>query len=190
MVKRQTVWLSTMMVLSLMLIGYYTMNNGTPGAPGTASVTTTNTTPTNQGGASQTGTNVPATPTLSQGQQPASASDLLVQKQTQVLKELSQREETAMKVIDNSSSSSDSIQTATQDLQQATALQAGVQNAESAVESLGYAQCAVVPTPSGTGATVYVQAKSLTPMKAAEVLDVVSQNTGISVDNIHVAAQN
>jgi stage III sporulation protein AH len=26
-VKRQTVWLSTMMVLSLMLIGYYTMNN-------------------------------------------------------------------------------------------------------------------------------------------------------------------
>ena len=40
MVKRQTVWLSTMMVLSLMLIGYYTMNNGTPGAPGTASVTT------------------------------------------------------------------------------------------------------------------------------------------------------
>ncbi|MCL6593887.1 MAG: SpoIIIAH-like family protein [Alicyclobacillus sp.] len=29
MVKRQTVWLSTMMVLSLMLIGYYTMNGDT-----------------------------------------------------------------------------------------------------------------------------------------------------------------
>lgn len=190
MVKRQTVWLSTMMVLSLMLIGYYTMNNGTPGSTGTASVTTTNTTAADQGGSSQASPNQGATPTLSQGQQTTSASDLLVQKQTQVLKQLSQREATAMKVIDNSSSSSDSIQSAEQEVQQTSALQAGIQNAQSAVESLGYTQCAVVPTPSGNGATVYVQAKSLTPMKAAEVLDVVSQNTGISADNIHVSTQN
>lgn len=36
MVKRQTVWLSTMMVLSLMLIGYYTL--GTPASPSTQDV--------------------------------------------------------------------------------------------------------------------------------------------------------
>jgi stage III sporulation protein AH len=36
MVKRQTVWLSTMMVLSLMLIGYYTMSNQTSTTSGDA----------------------------------------------------------------------------------------------------------------------------------------------------------
>lgn len=33
MAKRQTIWLSTMMVLSLMLIGFYTVNNNTEPVP-------------------------------------------------------------------------------------------------------------------------------------------------------------
>lgn len=180
MVKRQTVWLSTMMVLSLMLIGYYTMNNGNSGTSnnGGPLVASTNTPPV------QGSTGV--TPTLA-GQ--TSASDAVLNAQTQVKDELAKRSEMALKIIDNGNSTSDQIQNATQDLTQVNALTAGIDNAETAVESQGYAQCAVVPTANDNGATVYVVGKTLTALKAAEILDVVSQNTGIPPENIHVQTQ-
>jgi len=83
-VKRQTVWLSTMMVLSLMLIGYYTMNNPTsptsaPGSnPSGTVVTGTDTTPgsttSGAGGVAGSGTTTSGSTTTPNASQTSSSS--------------------------------------------------------------------------------------------------------------------
>ncbi|MCL6445545.1 MAG: SpoIIIAH-like family protein [Alicyclobacillus sp.] len=174
MVKRQTVWLSTMMVLSLMLIGYYTMNNGAQstgaGANGSEPVSVT----------------TPEEPAVTDDSQQGSGSDMTSQNangqdffanwQTTVRTNLSRSQDRDLTIIGNNSSTAEEIAQAQDDLKQLSNLQGGIESAQEAVIADGYQDCAIVPNADNTKLDVYVQTKKpLTALAAASIQYLVNQ---------------
>lgn len=204
MVKRQTVWLSTMMVLSLMLIGYYTMNSGTTtttSATGGSSIATStqdagNSTGTSgathksggtttSSGKSQASTTSKTTsnPTASQ---PTSGQDWFTNYQTKVDQQIAKEEGDAEQVIGNSNASTQQISQAQQDMRQYEALSGGIMQAREAVIGEGYKNCVIVPNSSGNGAQVWVQTKQLTASDAVKVMNIVSQQLNVPINSVIV----
>lgn len=209
MVKRQTVWLSTMMVLSLMLIGYYTMNN--PSSPaasssstggtavstgvaenppissgGSASSSASQTSSSSASGSSQGTSAAPGSSTSASSSSTASSSnDFFVQEQTQVDSQMSKQLATLQQVISNTSASSATISQAEQQLQSLTNLQGNLLEAKDAVIGDGYQDCVIVPTGSAK-LIVYVKATKFGATDAVNVLNIVSQQMNIPMTNIVV----
>jgi stage III sporulation protein AH len=218
-VKRQTVWLSTMMVLSLMLIGYYTMNNdggltatknpdgssvatsATPPDSGQSSQTsgTGTTGATSQSGTSQTGTGSQAgtsgqtsttgTGTSQAGGTASSSSDWYVNMETQLEQQYAQQVDTYNQVISNSSASADQIGQAKQKLEQLQTLVGNLETARDRVLGQGYKDCVIIPDASGQKAVVYVKTDKLTAQQAVSIVNVVSQQLNLPVVNVTVQAK-
>ncbi|MCF8563590.1 SpoIIIAH-like family protein [Alicyclobacillus tolerans] len=207
MVKRQTVWLSTMMVLSLMLIGYYTMNNGVQTTTQTDNTTQVTTAPGSSAStastANSTGSSAstPSSNTASSSSSAAnstpnpaststagtSATDWFAQTQTQITQELSRQEDVYSQIIASNNSSAAQVSQAETQLKQLETLIGELGNARDAVLGEGYQQCVIVPNLKSNEATVYVKAASkLSPADAVKIMNVVSQNLNIPINNVVV----
>ncbi|MDP9728744.1 SpoIIIAH-like family protein [Alicyclobacillus tolerans] len=181
MVKRQTVWLSTMMVLSLMLIGYYTMNNPTETTNASSpSVTTTVGTPDSASSSTSPSLNASSSQSTSE-----SSVDFFVATQTQVDKNMSETLDNLRSVIANSNASTEQIGSAEDQIKQLMDLKGQMANAVDAVEGAGYKECVVVPD-ANDKFTVYVSAKKLSADDAVQVMNLVAQQLGVPMTNIIV----
>lgn len=214
MVKRQTVWLSTMMVLSLMLIGYYTMNNGGQQAATSndnGPMVSTAVEPAPSG--SQTGAaHAPQSPAEGMGTKatqaatattPANAkstsaqttsgvpnesvSDWFINYQNQVEQNLSQKEDMYQSILTNNNASTEQIARAEQELQQLHNLEGGMADAMDAIKGEGYKNCVIVPNVDGNSVTVYVQApKGLTADQAVQIMNIVSRQMNVPINHVYV----
>jgi stage III sporulation protein AH len=217
MVKRQTVWLSTMMVLSLMLIGYYTMNNGdsTGLNSGDTTVSTGISTPDGQqttqtgGNGNQNtgktttgkaqGTNGQTGNTGKQGSPgsnppatPTSGNAWYSSLQDQIEQTLGEKIDTELQIINSSSSSNAQVEAAQQKLTSLQSLDGGIKSAQEQVIGEGYSNCVIVPISSPNSlldkATVYVQTKSLSAADAVKVMNIVSQQLNLPIVQVQVVA--
>ncbi len=192
MVKRQTVWLSTMMVFSLMLIGYYTL--GTPPTPNTAQgVGTTATTVVGAGGsvsASGSGKGngkTPSTVTTSansilSGQSP---SDWFVQASLDQTQAQSKVIQTLQQTLTNPKVSQ---QVASQAYTELTAIQTQTEQASRIHDLLvgQYPDSLVVFNPKNQ-VHVWVETQSLSPTAAVKVINLVAQTLGIQSNQVTVS---
>ncbi|MCY0896368.1 MAG: SpoIIIAH-like family protein [Alicyclobacillaceae bacterium] len=182
MVKRQTVWLSTMMVLSLMLIGYYTMNNPsetTSAEGGTATTSVVAPTVTSSSGSTST------TPAASAGT--TNPNDFFVSTQTQLDKNMSEQLDNLRSVVANANASPEQIGNAETSIKHIMDLRGEMANARDAVLGDGYKECVIVPD-AGDRYTVYVESKAISPTDAVKIMNLVSQQLGVSMANIIVTA--
>lgn len=198
MVKRQTVWLSTMMVLSLMLIGYYTMNSGTTTTTTSGGSGPSITTTTQGGGATQDNGGSTSKPSSQSGQdtskgtsskatsQPASGTDWFTNYQTHVEQTITAKEAAATQILANSNSSTQQLSQAQQEMRQETALMGAISQARDAVIGEGYSNCVIAPDANGTDVQVYVQAKTLTASQAVKVMNIVSQQLNVPINSVIV----
>ncbi|GLG00962.1 hypothetical protein Alches_10010 [Alicyclobacillus hesperidum subsp. aegles] len=188
MVKRQTVWLSTMMVLSLMLIGYYTMNNQaspTTTTPTTSNTTTVVTTPdTGNSAQTQSGDNQPNNSSSETGM--TSTGNWYNSLQTLVNNQISQRISNYQSVIANNNASQSQIAEAQKALGNEESLYNSLQQATQAVLAEGYANAVIEPDKDQKTFTVYVQAKDISRADAVKIMNVVSQQLDVSILNISV----
>lgn len=194
MVKRQTVWLSTMMVLSLMLIGYYTVNNGsgsggTSTTGGTESITTASTP--NSGSASGSTSNGSGSGSSTASQQGNSTADWFAESKTTQQQDFAQQDQTYKTIISADKSTNAEVVQAQQADKQLNAIQGAIGQAQDAVKAEGYKDCVIFPTmDTHTGAVtkvnVYVQTSKLSQDQAVKVMNAVSQNMGVSINNIVV----
>ncbi len=197
MVKRQTVWLSTMMVLSLMLIGYYTVNNGA--GSGTSSTTGTDSITTAEAPAgNSTSTSTNSTSSASSGQANTVSSqksgqtvDWFAESKTTQQQKFAQQDEVYKTIISSDRSTNAQVVQAQQADNQLTAIEGAVAQAQDAVLAEGFSDCVIFPTTDPktgqvTKVSVYVQTNNLTSDQAVKVMNVVSQNMGISINNIVV----
>ncbi|MBX5436311.1 MAG: SpoIIIAH-like family protein [Alicyclobacillaceae bacterium] len=197
MVKRQTVWLSTMMVLSLMLIGYYTMNSGseTASSAGTETsppVTAVNNPPASHssgasgdtGGTQATSASDASSPANAEG---GSSDDFFVIQQTSVTAQITRNEDRLMQVLSNDNASQADIANAEQQLKKLQSWQGGIESAEEEIKGDGYLDCAIVPNADYSEVKVYVRSKSpLTKLDAAKIMDIVSEQLNFPMENIVV----
>lgn len=190
MVKRQTVWLSTMMVLSLMLIGYYTMNNngtqtagsGTQGNGTSTETVSPSVLDNTTGGTGSTGATTGAGMTTGT----TSVDDFFVIQQTNAMNQIAREEQTYLDVLANNSSTATQIDQAEQQLQKLQGMQGSIQSVAETIKSDGYNNCAIVPSADGSIVTVYVKARSLTALNAAKLMNLVSQQLSMPIDNVRV----
>ena|GEM_PF-2198536 len=206
MVKRQTVWLSTMMVLSLMLIGYYTINSGGSNpSPTDNSVATASTSPpasatgnattgaqnTPSGSSNATDTSSSANTSGTASGNAVSASDWFVQSRTQVEQNMTKSTDMYEQIMANQSSTNAEVAQAQQDLEQVQSIQGGMQNARDAILGDGYQDVVIFPNidpKSGdlTSVSVYVKTNQLSTNQAVQIMNIVSQHMSTPLDNITV----
>lgn len=192
MVKRQTVWLSTMMVLSLMLIGYYTMNNetSTTTASTNQSDVTTSVSPatgntiganTAQSGSNNGTSNTKDTTTAPSG------SDWFVNMETTQTQQMSQEMDNQRTILANNNATSAQLSQAEQKLQQLTSLQGELATAREVVLGKGYQDCVIVPSSDSMKFTVNVKsASTVTAAQAVSIMNAVSQELNVSAANVIV----
>lgn len=191
MVKRQTVWLSTMMVLSLMLIGYYTMNNPASPAsttPTNPSSTTDTTSPTSgtQATDANTTSSSPKTTGASVSTTASSGSDWYTNEQTIVYQEISQKIDSLNSVMANNNSSTDQIATAAKALGQEQSLYTSLQQATQAIIADGYKSAVISPDKNQENFKVYVETNDLKGQDAVKIMNIVSQQLDVPMLNISV----
>ncbi len=193
MVKRQTVWLSTMMVFSLMLIGYYTL--GTPPVSNTAQGTGSNAatvvgagvsvpagvTSKGSGSKSSGATTTSANGILS-GQSP---SDWFVQASLDQSQAQSKVIQTLQQTLTNPKVSQ---QVASQAYSELTAIQTQAEQASRIHDLLvgQYPDSLVVFNPKNQ-VHVWVETKSLGPTAAVKVINLVAQTLGIQSNQVIVS---
>lgn len=193
MVKRQTVWLSTMMVLSLMLIGYYTMNNEssltTTSSNGTSVVTSTTAVP----GSNSTSGNQTTANRTSGSQNTAAATgtpttttDWFVNMQTQLDTEMTKQIDAEEQILANNNASAQELSQAEDKLRQLQNGQGALANAKEMILAKGYQDCVIVPSTNGNQVVVYVKASQLSNTKAVELMNIVSQQLNVSASNVIV----
>ncbi len=193
MVKRQTVWLSTMMVLSLMLIGYYTLGSpptgsktngqnwfGT-GVTGSTVVTT---------GAPQVSTTKNATAANnSAATNPSASSGIPSDWFVQASLNQSQQQSKVIQTLQNMLSDPRISQSAASSAyQQLTTIQSEQESASKIHDLLvgeGYPDSLVLFNPQNQ-VHVYVETKSITPVSAVKVINLVSQTLGIPSNQVIV----
>ncbi|MHB1629818.1 MAG: SpoIIIAH-like family protein [Bacilli bacterium] len=194
MVKRQTVWLSTMMVFSLMLIGYYTL--GTPPVPNTNTaqggghgVTTVGgagaTVPASisgKGHGKSTGTVTTSANSILSGQSP---SDWFVQASLDQSQSQSKVIQTLQQTLTNPKVSQ---QVASHAYTELTAIQTQAEQASRIHDLLvgQYPDSLVVFNPKNQ-VHVWVETQSLSPTAAVKVINLVAQTLGIQSNQVTVS---
>src|ERR1700730_17749576 len=138
MVKRQTVWLSTMMVLSLMLIGYYTVNTNT---------TTTTNTPDLGIGVNTTGTSDKTsvqTDTTAADSSKLTGSDYFAQLRMDAANQESRQQDQLTQIKLDTKASSQDVEAASQKLDQLNAAQAKIATLEDTIKGLGFKDAVII----------------------------------------------
>lgn len=174
MAKRQTIWLSTMMVLSLMLIGFYTVNNNVQ------QVGTTNQTTGKQQSAPKQDTNKDSAQTTME------QSDYFVAQHLQDQQNEGKQEQTLEAVIANAQAPADKVEQAKKDLANFRATQEKIDKVTDAIDAEGYPD-ALVELKNGK-VNVTVQAQTLDNQKAVRIMDIVSKTMNVSASTIIVSA--
>lgn len=201
MVKRQTVWLSTMMVLSLMLIGYYTMNNGdsTPNSMVTSVSVPPQTQANGSGAQADNPSKSASKPDSGQKQTGSpstttSSSDWFQNTSTQIEQQLSEKQDTLLGVIQNNNSSTDQVSAAQKQLNSLENVIGGMANAKDEILSEGYQDCVIVPIASGQSqldkVQVVVKTKTLSAADAARIMNIVSQQLEMPITSVSVTMHN
>lgn len=197
MVKRQTVWLSTMMVLSLMLIGYYTMNNQTSTASTStggetvstsvagASGNSTSTSKQSSGASSNSSNSANSSSSQSTASNP---NDYFTNTRTRVDQQLSKQMDRLKAEMANNSSSSQQIAKASKELGSLMSLDGALGTATQAIEADGFKNAVIVPDASRTNFTVYVEANSLQKSDVVKIMNIVGQQLDTSMLNVLVKA--
>jgi stage III sporulation protein AH len=158
MAKRQTIWLSTMMVLSLMLIGFYTVNNG---------VEQVSTDP-SKAASGQKGANSGKADTAAMEQ-----SDFFVSYHLKESEEISQKVEQLQQVIANAKSSPEQVDQAKKELETLNNNADKVDKVIELITAEGYPD-AIVNLKDGK-VTVTVQSQELDKKKAVKIMSIVSK---------------
>lgn len=134
---------------------------------------------------SKTGNSTTGNQTQSTSANPTKGADWFTNYQTQIEQNIAKKEGSAEKVIGNSSSSTQQINQAQQQLRQYMDLDGALMQARQAVVGEGYQNCVIVPNTSGN-TQVYVQAKKLTAADAVKVMNIVSQQMNIPINSVVV----
>lgn len=195
MAKRQSIWLSTMMVLALMVIGYYTVNNENkplPAATDRAGTGETGAVPplppgedASEGAKSSSGSDAPADPAAA-----GKGSDFFAEMALKEKQRESGAVERLQQVIADPKSSAEDVARANRQLQQITDMQGKAEQVVEMLKGAGFSQAVILP--SGPGevnydrVSVYVQASSLSPQQAVTVMGIVHNQMGVPASNITV----
>ncbi|MCL6625742.1 SpoIIIAH-like family protein [Alicyclobacillus shizuokensis] len=195
MVKRQTVWLSTMMVLSLMLIGYYTMN-GSQNQSGTNQEDTITTTAgdNEKDTGKDTGksdSNHSSSDNTDGGQTAATGSeDWFISQQTQVQQNLAKLEDTYKNIITNAKSPDSQVAQAQDAIQVLENVRGGIENAHDAIVNDGFKDCVIYPVFDKHGdltkVNVYVKTDKLSADEAVKVMNIVHQQLNLDLMDVSV----
>ena len=195
MVKRQSVRLSTLMVFTLMLIGYYTLGSPT----GSISKVTAGNATTGSTTVVTTGPNGTTVPTSSSASTHTShkgvgstaivsqPSDWFVQTTMDMSNEQAKIIQTLQTTLSDPRASNAAVSAAFAEL---TALQTQQANASRVHDELvadGYPDSVVVFNPHND-VRVYVQATKMTPVAAVKVINIASQTLGVQSNQITVSA--
>ncbi len=196
LVKRQTVWLSAMMVFSLMLIGYYTLGTA-PATPGGNSVSInggSSGTPQTSVSAGSSGTKVTTSPAASTPVKSQtvpvssnSASDWFVSMQMNLENSQSKLIQTLQSTIGDPRASNTVVSQAYSELNALQSQQAAEGKVHEQLVGAGYPDSVVIYNPHGR-IHVYVQASKLTALQAVSIINTVSQTTGVQSNLITVSA--
>lgn len=197
MVKRQTVWLSTMMILSLMIIGYYTINDTIQPVP-TQSVLTNPVTKTNEVAVQHKDQNTGAATQKSDPQKPAAQksdpqktmaepSDYFLNAQLKREQAYSQKVADLQATMASAGKSNADIAKANAELKTMQDFKATQEEVEAKVEALGY-PAALVEKDNNGYVTVTVQAKTLSAQEAAKINSTVQQEMKVAAINIIIAS--
>jgi stage III sporulation protein AH len=169
MAKRQTIWLSTMMVLSLMLIGFYTVNNN---------VEPVNTDPA-QVSNQETG-----------GDQEASAtdkSDFFIKQHMEAEERFSKRVEELNKIITTAKDASE-VEKAKKELESLNNNDQKMENAIELITAEGYPDAIIEMKDDKYHVTV--QAQELNSKQAVKIMGIVAQEMSVSQSKVTVEARN
>ncbi|WP_018132459.1 SpoIIIAH-like family protein [Effusibacillus pohliae] len=181
MAKRQTVWLSTMMILSLMVIGYYTVDETVKPVP----TTTTDTAKQQQAAKDGQANNQKKDQAQPADKKNPEASDWFVQQIIKNEENYGKRVEELQKVIADSNTSSDKKVEAEKELTALQEFSSKAESAENKLEAEGYP--AALVTKDNTRVNVTVQAPDLTKEQVAKIYMIVSKELGIPANDIVVS---
>ncbi|ASS75947.1 hypothetical protein CIG75_13920 [Tumebacillus algifaecis] len=170
MAKRQTIWLSTMMVLSLMLIGFYTVNNN---------VEPVNTDPAPKADQKEKGEDKP---TVAEG------SDFFIKQHLDAQEKFSARVEELNKLI-ASGKDATAVEKAKKDLETMNNLDEKMESAIDLITAEGYPD-AFIEAKDNNKFHVTVQAQELDKNKAVKIMGIVANEMSVSSSKISVAAHN
>ncbi len=189
MVKRQTVWLSTMMVLSLMLIGYYTL-----GTPPTGGKNNTQGVTANPNLSGVTGRTVPAastttgqtmTTTKTAAVSGGTPSDWFVQASLDQMQQQSKVIQTLQNMLSDPRISQGSASNAYQQLTTIQSQQESSSKIHDLLVGEGYPDSLVLFNPQNQ-IHIYVEAKSISSESAVKVINLVSQTLGMPSNQVIV----
>jgi len=164
MAKRQTIWLSTMMVLSLMLIGWYTVDNDVKEVPTDAKQQAQNAAEKN-------------TPQFDE-------SDWFVSYHIEETQRVSEKTEQLQTVIANSKSKEE-VEKAQKELEDLRANTEKVENATDLILAEGYHDAAIEIKDNKVN--VVVMAQELDKNKAVKIMSLVAKELGVSSRNVVVS---
>lgn len=170
MAKRQTIWLSTMMVLSLMLIGFYTVNNNVQ------EVSTADT--------AKTQTDTAAADQNKESAAPSESSDYFIGYHLENNQKLSKREEELQQVIATGKSAED-IDKAKKELEQMNAEQEKIDNVIGLLFKEGYPDAIVEKKDDKINVTV--QAQQLDKKNAVKIMEMVAKEMSVPSRMVIVA---
>jgi stage III sporulation protein AH len=175
MAKRQTIWLSTMMVLSLMLIGFYTVNNGVEQVSTDPSKAASG----QKAADANKGDKVADKAAMKQ-------SDYFVSYRLKSEEEISQRVEQLQQVIADAKASADQVDKAKKDLETLNNTEDQVGKVIDLIVAEGYPD-AIVNLKDGK-VNVTVQSQELDKKKAVKIMGIVSKE--MSVPSVTVTVTN
>ncbi len=183
-----------MMVLSLMLIGYYTMN-GSQNQSGTNQEDTITTTAgdNEKNTGKDTGTSDSThTSSDNNGSQTAAtgSEDWFISQQTQVQQNLAKLEDTYKNIITNAKSPDSQVAQAQEAIQVLENVRGGIENAHDAIVNDGFKDCVIYPVFDKHGdltkVNVYVKADKLSADEAVKVMNIVHQQLNLDLMDVSV----
>jgi stage III sporulation protein AH len=169
MAKRQTIWLSTMMVLSLMLIGFYTVNNNVQEVSTDPAKVATN---------NEANGEVPSTTVME-------SSDYFVSYHLQAGEDFSKKVEELNKKI-AAGKSADEVEKAKKELETMNNNAEKIDNLIELITAEGY-QDAIVEMKDGK-VNIVVQEKQLDKKKVVKIMNLAAKELQVSSSKITVAA--
>lgn len=176
MAKRQTIWLSTMMVLSLMLIGFYTVNNNVKEVSSDPTQPAADTASADKGkpAAVKTGDKTVMEP-----------SDYFISYHLEESQKSSAEAERLQTVIANDKTPADQVEKAKKDLDSLTTNQDKIDNAIDKIMAEGYPDAIVEVKADKVNVTV--QAHDLDKKKVVKLMGIVAKELGVSSSKVVIS---
>lgn len=181
MAKRQTVWLSTMMILSLMVIGYYTVDDTLQPVP-----TTTETNAKDLSKHEQSNTENKGDTNKQDTQKQASgASDWFIEQTMKLEKDYSAKVEQLQKVMADGNSTTEQKANAEKEMRDMTTFSDKADQVADKVMAEGYEDALI--TRDSDRINVTVQTSELSKEQVAKIYGIVAKELNVSASQIVVS---